>query len=217
MNSAFLGKAYGQEEVVRFLDKGGVRFSVHPDRKELACAVARRLAARQVGGWFQGRFEWGPRALGARSIVADARDPGARDRVNAKIKFREGFRPFAPAVLAEEAHRWFEPPRRGPDHLAPFMCSVAPVTAEGRARLPAVTHVDGSARLQRVVQEHNPGFYALLEAFRALTGVGVLLNTSLNLKDEPLATTPAEAYGVFVRSDLDFLVLEECLIEKRPS
>ena len=131
-----------------------------------------------------------------------------------RIKFREGFRPFAPAVLADEASRWFDLPR-GRDHLSPFMCSVAPVTEEGRAMLPATTHVDGTARVQRVDAATSPGLHALLEAFRARTGVGVVLNTSMNLKDEPLCASPAEAYGVFVRSDLDFLVLERCLVDKR--
>jgi carbamoyltransferase len=217
MKHAFLGAAYAQDEIARFLSDCGVKFRVFGDAGELNDAVARLLASKQVGGWFQGRFEWGPRALGNRSILADARDPRAQDRVNRKIKFRESFRPFAPAVLADEAHRWFELPADRPEHLTPFMCSVVPVTDEGRALLPAVTHVDGTARVQRIDRADNPTFYDLVDAFRRLTGVGVLLNTSMNLKDEPLCASPAEAYGVFVRSDLDFLVLERCLIEKRPA
>jgi carbamoyltransferase len=217
MKHAFLGAAYAQDEIARFLSDCGVKFRVFGDAGDLNDTVARLLASKQVGGWFQGRFEWGPRALGARSILADARDPRAQDRVNRKIKFRESFRPFAPAVLADEAHRWFELPAGQPEHLTPFMCSVVPVTDEGRALLPAVTHVDGTARVQRIDRADNPTFYDLVDAFRRLTGVGVLLNTSMNLKDEPLCASPAEAYGVFVRSDLDFLVLERCLIEKRPA
>jgi carbamoyltransferase len=137
-----------------------------------------------------------------------------RERVNRKIKYREPFRPFAPAVLAEEATRGFEMPDSGSDHLTPWMCSVVPVTDEGRRTLPATTHVDGTARAQRVDRADNPAFYDLIDAFRQRTGVGVLLNTSMNLKDEPLCASPAEAYGVFTRSDLDFLVLERCLIDK---
>jgi carbamoyltransferase len=216
LKNLFLGAAYEQEQIARFLTECGVSFQAFDRNAELDETVAHLLAAGQVGGWFQGRFEWGPRALGARSIIADARDPQAQDRVNRKIKFRESFRPFAPAVLADEASRWFELPREGADLLTPFMCSVAPVSAEGRATLPAITHVDGSARLQRIEKEENPRFYELVDAFRRLTGVGVVLNTSMNLKDEPLCASPAEAYAVFVRSDLDFLVLENCLIEKRP-
>lgn len=136
-----------------------------------------------------------------------------RDRVNRKIKYRESFRPFAPAVLADEASRWFALPQRI-DHLTPFMLSVVPVTEEGRARLPAVTHVDGTARVQTVIAGSDAPLAGLLEAFRAETGVGVLLNTSMNLKDEPLCASPAEAFGVFARSDLDFLVLERCVVDK---
>ena len=215
LRSAFLGAAYAPADIARFLDDCGIAHRAFDDHGTLCDEVARRLDDGEVGGWFQGRFEWGPRALGGRSILADARQPGMREKVNRKIKFREGFRPFAPAVLAAEASRWFDLPRGRADHLTPFMCSVAPVTEEGRARLPATTHVDGTARVQRVDEAESPGFHALLEAFRARTGVGVLLNTSMNLKDEPLCASPAEAYGVFVRSDLDFLVLERCLVDKR--
>lgn len=215
LRNAFLGAAYAQEDIARFLDDSGVAHRAFDDHAALCDEVAQRLAEGQVGGWFQGRFEWGPRALGARSILADARQPGMREKVNRKIKYREGFRPFAPAVLADEASRWFELPEGRADHLAPFMCSVAPVTDEGRATLPATTHVDGTARVQRVDAATSPGFHALLEAFRARTGVGVVLNTSMNLHHEPLCASPAEAYGVFVRSDLDFLVLERCLVDKR--
>ncbi len=216
LRHAFLGAAYAEDEIARFLSECGVKFRLFGDRDRVNDEVARLLAARQVGGWFQGRFEWGPRALGARSILADPRDPKALDRVNQKIKFREPFRPFAPAVLAEEAGRWFELPDGQPDALTPFMCSVVPVKQEARAQLPAVTHVDGTARVQTVDRKTNPVFHGLVEAFRRQTGVGVLLNTSLNLKDEPLCASPAEALGVFLRSDLDFLVLENCLVEKRP-
>jgi carbamoyltransferase len=214
---AFLGAGYAPEDVARFLTDCGVRYQVFEDDGARNAVVAERLAAGQVGGLFQGRFEWGPRALGNRSIVADPRDPGMRERVNRKIKYREGFRPFAPAVLAEEASRWFEMPDASRDFLTPWMCSVVPVTDEGRRTLPAITHVDGTARAQRVDRSDNAGFYDLIDAFRQRTGVGVLLNTSMNLKDEPLCASPAEAYGVFVRSDLDFLVLERCLIAKDAS
>ena len=215
LRSAFLGAAYAQDDIARFLDDSGVAHRAFDDHAALCAEVAERLAEGQVGGWFQGRFEWGPRALGSRSIIADPRQPGMREKVNRTIKYREGFRPFAPAVLAGEARRWFDLPEGRADHLAPFMGSVAPVTDEGRAMLPATTHVDGTARVQRVDAADSPALHALLEAFRARTGVGVVLNTSMNLKDEPLCASPAEAYGVFVRSDLDFLVLERCLIDKR--
>jgi carbamoyltransferase len=178
--------------------------------------VAERLARGEIGGWFQGRFEWGPRALGARSILADPRRAEAKERVNRAVKYREPFRPFAPAVRDEDAPRYFDVGDEC-DHLAPYMLTVVPVRDDARELLPAITHVDGTARLQRVAKDDPPGLHRLLDAFAELTGVGVLLNTSMNLKDEPLVASPAEAYGVFLRSDLDFLVLESCLVERRPS
>jgi carbamoyltransferase len=215
MRHAFLGAAYDPADIARFLAESGVPYRTFGDRAELREEVAARLAEGQVGGWFQGRFEWGPRALGARSILADPRDPRMKDHVNAKIKFREAFRPFAPAVLGEEASRWFRLPADTPEHLSPFMCTVVPVTDEGQAVLGAVTHVDGTARVQRIERKDNPELWLLVDAFRRRTGVGVVLNTSMNLKDEPLVASPAEAYAVFARSDLDFLVLEDCLITRR--
>ena len=219
MRHAFLGAAYARDDIERFLRDCGVPYRTFEAPGELEDTVAGLLVDKQVGGWFQGRFEWGPRALGARSIIADPRDAGAQERVNRKIKFREAFRPFAPAVLAEEVDAWFDASLGAgrDDHLLPFMCSVVPVKEEMRSRLAAVTHVDGTARAQRIDRDTNRGFYDLVDAFRRRTGLGVILNTSMNLKDEPLCASPAEAYAVFARSELDFLVLENCLIEKRPA
>ncbi len=212
MGAPFYGQAFADQDVRSFLADCRVKHTHHADDAGLLGDVASRLAGGEVGAWFQGRFEWGPRALGARSILADPRDPSMADRVNRKIKFREPFRPFAPAVRAEEAGRWFD--TGNDEHLTRFMLSVAPVTAEGRKTLPATTHVDGTARVQTVHADENPRFHGLLDAFRAETGVGVLLNTSLNLKGEPLCASPAEAYGVFRRSALDFLAIENCVISK---
>jgi len=131
------------------------------------------------------------------------------------VKFREPFRPFAPAVLADDAATYFDLGRGADRALTPYMCSVLPATATGIAELGAVVHVDGTARVQTVERAHNPAFYDLIAAFKRRTGVGVLLNTSMNLKGEPICNSPAEAYGAFLRSDLDFLVLEDCLITKR--
>ena len=219
MRHAFLGAAYARHDIEEFLGGCGVAYRTFDVPGELEDHVAGLLVDKQVGGWFQGRFEWGPRALGARSIIADPRDAGAQDRVNHKIKFREAFRPFAPAVLADEVDTWFDASIGGgrDDHLLPFMCSVVPVREEMRARLAAVTHIDGTARAQRIDRDSNPGFYDLIDAFRRRSGIGVILNTSMNLKDEPLCASPAEAYAVFVRSDLDFLVLEGCLVQKGAS
>lgn len=217
----YLGPAYSDEAIARFLGECRIPHRCESDLVTLDREVARRLAQGQVGALFQGRAEWGPRALGARSIIADPRHQHMTEFVNTKVKYREPFRPFAPAVLADEAHRWFELAPQGRDtFMTPYMLSVARVTPEGRALLPATTHVDGTARVQ-VVRPTGQGpegarFHALLERFRDETGVGCLLNTSLNLKGEPLATTPAEAYAIFVRSGLDFLVLGNCLVTKRP-
>ena len=213
LTNPFLGADYESEAIDQFLVDCSVEHTVHATDDALFAEVAHRLAGGEVGGWFRGRFEWGPRALGARSILADPREASMRDRVNRKIKYREAFRPFAPAVLADEASRWFALPER-PDHLTPFMLSVVPVTDEGRERLPAITHIDGTARVQTVHRESNGPLFGLLEAFRRETGVGVLLNTSMNLKDEPMCASPAEAFGVFARSDLDFLVLERCVVDR---
>ncbi|TNF30113.1 MAG: hypothetical protein EP329_14220, partial [Deltaproteobacteria bacterium] len=212
--SPYLGRGYSQAEVESLLGDARIRHRVLPDDDALCREVATRLAAGEVGAWFQGRFEWGPRALGARSILADARIPGIADRVNARIKFRERFRPFAPAVLADEAPRWFALDGAVHDHLTPHMLAVVGLTPDGAATLPSVRHVDGTARVQTVDPATSPRFGRLLETFRAQTGVGVLLNTSLNLKGEPICGSPADALATFSRSGLDFLVLERAIVER---
>jgi carbamoyltransferase len=215
MRSAFLGSRETPASVEHFLGDTRIRYEPFDDDEALLADVARRLARGQVGGLFQGRMEWGPRALGARSIIADPRAREMADRVNAKIKFREQFRPFAPVALRDDAERYFSGAEE--DHLGPFMLSVVPVTPLGAETLGAVTHVDGTARAQTVDPGAGPTqarLAALLEAFRRETGVGVLLNTSMNLKGEPICRTAAEAYCMFERSDLDFLVLEHCLVTK---
>lgn len=214
MTNAFLGDAFAPAAIESFLVDCGAAHQRFADRETLERSVADLLCAGQIGGWFQGRAEWGPRALGGRSIIADPRGSGVQARVNAKIKFREAFRPFAPAVLEEDTDRWFER-GHGRDHaLLPFMCSLLPATPEAQRELPAVVHTDGSARVQTVNRESNPRFHGLISAFKRRSGVGVLLNTSMNLKDEPICNSPAEAYGTFLRSGLDFLVLEDSLIRK---
>lgn len=212
--SPFLGADHPQADVARFLTDCRIRHTRHDDPAALATTIARRLARGEVGAVSRGRFEWGPRALGARSILADPRDPAMADRVNASVKFRERFRPFAPVVLADEAPRWFA--LDGDRHalLTPHMLAVVPLTDAGRATLPAIAHVDGTARVQTVTPDADPDLATILTAFRAETGVGCLMNTSFNLKGEPICATPADAYSTFERSGLDFLVLEGCLIER---
>jgi len=187
--------------------------SVHPFER-LAALVASRLAAGEVVAWFQCRAEFGPRALGNRSILADARDPGMRDRLNALIKERESFRPFAPAVTAETAGHYFDI-APGDEHAHAHMLLVEPVRPAYRERLPAVTHVDGSARVQVVRREDNPRFWTLLAAFGAQTGMPVLLNTSFNLRGQPMVCTPEQAIDTFLRSRIDLLVLGDSLVTRK--
>ena len=179
---------------------------------ELYEAVARILAEGRIVGWFQGRGEWGPRALGHRSILADPRRATMRDLVNGAVKMREAFRPFAPSVLREHADAWFD--LRGVGE-SPYMLFAVPVHESVRGRIPAVTHVDGSARVQTVRQEDSPRFHALLRAFHDLTGVPVLLNTSFNLNGEPIVSSPEDAMRCFLATKIDVLVMGDTVIEKR--
>src|SRR5207302_3706616 len=184
--------------------------------------VARLLADEKVVGWFQGRMEFGPRALGARSILGDPRSPRMQSQMNLKIKFREGFRPFAPSVLRERVQDYFEL-----DCDSPYMLLVAPVKRERqipmtteqrslwgidllnvlRSDIPAVTHIDYSARIQTVHEDTNPKYYKLLKAFEALTGCAVIVNTSFNVRGEPIVGSPEDAYRCFMRTEMDLLVL----------
>jgi carbamoyltransferase len=205
---AYLGPAYDDGESRSYLDSQGARYRVLSDA-DVAAETARLLAAGNVVGWFQGRMEFGPRALGGRSILADPRDPKMRDTLNMKIKFREGFRPFAPSVLREKAPEWFEM-----DCESPYMLLVAQVR-EGKRVIPSVTHVDGSARLQTVTREQSPLYYAVIEEFERLTGVPVIINTSFNVRGEPIVCTPHDAYLCFMRTNMDHLVIGHHLLDKK--
>ena len=207
MTHALYGPSYGDDEIRSVISAQSLPARTLPEEALLRTTAA-LIAAGKVVGWFQGRMEFGPRALGSRSILADARSPTMRDQVNRKIKFREGFRPFAPAVLEERVGEYFEL-----DQPSPFMLLVAQVRPERRI-IPAVTHVDGSARIQTVTEETNPRFYRLIEAFDRLTGVPIVLNTSFNVRDQPIVCTPAEAMDCFMRTDMDALVLGDHLVCK---
>jgi len=179
---------------------------------ELCQQVADRLAAGEVIAWFQDRMEYGPRALGSRSILADPRDPGMRERINSLVKKREGFRPFAPVVTSEAASRYFDITPGEEDTFA-HMLYVTQVLPAYQQELPAITHVDGSARVQTVFEEHNPRLWKLLKAFERITGLPILLNTSFNVKGEPIVCTPQEALNTFRNARLDALVLGDFLVE----
>jgi len=229
MRGAYLGPAYDEQAIRRALDGFGAVYE-RLDEAAFIERVADLLATENVVGWFQGRMEFGPRALGARSIIGDARSPRMQSVMNLKIKYRESFRPFAPAVLRERVHDWFEL-----DADSPYMLLVAAVrpehrvalTAEQRQRfgiellnvprsdIPAVTHVDYSARVQTVHRETNPLFHALLGRFQERTGVPVLVNTSFNVRGEPIVCSPEHAYTCFMRTEMDVLAIGPFVLEKR--
>ena len=196
----FLGPAFSDEEMEAYLSSVGASFQ-RLDRHDLIETTARLIDEQHVIGWFQGKMEWGPRALGHRSILGDPRSPDMRDIINLKIKFREGFRPFAPSVLVEHAREWFDI-----DCDSPYMLLVAPVR-EDKRRIPAVTHVDGSARIQTVSREGNPLYYDLIEAFYRRTGTPLIINTSFNVRGEPIVMSPRHAFECFMRTDMDDLML----------
>jgi len=229
MRGSYLGPRYGDAEIEAQLDKLGAVYR-RMDDAALPERLSEILAAENVVGWFQGRMEFGPRALGGRSIIGDPRSEKMQSVMNLKIKYRESFRPFAPAVLAEDVQEYFEL-----DRPSPYMLIVAPVreslripmSAEQqqlfgvqklhvkRSQIPAITHVDYSARVQTVHVKSNPRFYALLERFKARTGCAVLVNTSFNVRGEPIVCTPEDAYRCFMRTEMDYLVLGSFLVDKK--
>jgi carbamoyltransferase len=235
---SLLGPAFTTDQVAEILARAAPDAPVQRfgDEAELLETVAELLAEGKIVGWFQGRMEFGPRALGTRSILGDPRAPAMQATMNVKIKFRESFRPFAPAVLRDRAPEWFD---FEPGRESPYMLLVAPVAARRRtpinpealatmqgdpdlrrrvnvvrSEIPAVTHVDYSARLQTVDEERNPRFHRLIEAFERLTGCPVLVNTSFNVRGEPIVCTPQDAYRCFLATDMDALVMEDILIVK---
>ncbi|MBZ5597254.1 MAG: carbamoyltransferase [Acidobacteriia bacterium] len=214
MDHAYWGRHYGASEISSFLQGNNIPHTLIEDEDKMLDQVVERIRSGKVIGWYQGRFEWGPRALGNRSIIADPGNPEMKDIVNAKIKFREPYRPFAPSVLAECAEKYFELPHATSHYPARFMLYVVPVKQEAHRLLPAITHVDGTGRLQTVFKDQSPRYYKLIERFGQATGVPVLLNTSFNLRGEPIVTTPANAFNTFVKSEMDCLVLDNYIVEK---
>ena len=228
MQGSYLGPAYSQDEIERRLKAVGAVFE-SVDDAALIDRAAQALADGKALGWHQGRMEFGPRALGGRSILGDARSPTMQKLLNLKVKYRESFRPFAPSVLREDARDWFDL-----DTDSPYMQLVADVSAKHRiamtreqqslfgidrlnvprSSIPAVTHVDYSARVQTVHRETNPRYHALLERFKALTGCPVVVNTSFNVRGEPIACTPEDAFRCFMGTDIDVLAVGNCLLRK---
>jgi carbamoyltransferase len=213
LDHAYLGSEYTDAEIRAFLDKNDIAYDFIEDDEEFYGYVAQALADGQVCGWFRGRFEWGPRALGARSIIADPRKPEMKEKLNAKIKFREAFRPFAPSVLEERAGEFFEIDDAQRHFPARFMLYVTPVREDKRSVLPAITHEDGSGRLQTVYKETNRAYHRMIERFGELTGVPVIMNTSFNLKGEPIVEHPGHAFNTFSLSGMDLLFLNNYIVK----
>jgi carbamoyltransferase len=228
MSGSFLGPSFSQADIERRMTAAGAKFTVLGETAMLE-RTAQALSEQKAVGWFQGRMEFGPRSLGARSILGDPRSPAMQKTLNLKVKYRESFRPFAPAVLREDLPEWFD--------LAsdsPYMLIVADVREDrhcrmspgeealfgidklnvSRSEIPAVTHVDYSARIQTVHSDTNPLFHALLSRFKALTGCPVLVNTSFNVRGEPIVCTPEDAFRCFMGNELDMLVVGNCVLDK---
>jgi carbamoyltransferase len=206
MDDVYLGPEYGREEIIQALEGSEYR---EMEREEIVEETASRLADGDVVSLFKGRLEWGPRALGNRSILADPRREEMVDRVNNKVKFREDFRPFAPTVLEDHADDYFDV-----EGESPYMLFVFDVHRERQDEIPAVTHVNGTSRIQTLKRETNPFYYDIIDRFREKTGVPVVLNTSFNLKGMPIVNTPGEAYSCFQESGIDAMVMENFLVEK---
>jgi carbamoyltransferase len=228
MRGAYLGPEFPPEKIETYLKSVGAAYE-RMDRQTVIQRAAAALAEGEVVGWFNGRMEFGPRALGARSILGDPRSPRMQAQMNLKIKFREGFRPFAPSVLRERVSEYFEL-----DRESPYMLLVAPVKKERqipmtneqrglwgiqklnvpRSDIPAVTHIDYSARIQTVDGDTNPDYHALIQEFERITGCGLLVNTSFNVRGEPIVCTPEDAYRCFMRTQIDRLVLGPFVLAK---
>ena len=230
MSGAFLGPSYKPRQIKSFLKENSYPFTTFDSRNELNEEVCRLLADEKVVGWFQGRMEFGPRALGARSIIGDARSPKMQKILNLKIKYRESFRPFAPSVRAENISDYFDI-----DRESPYMLLVANVKKDKqiimtneqnsyfgleklnvvRSEIPAVTHVDYSARIQSVNSKTNPRYHAMITKFYEKYGCAVIVNTSFNVRGEPIVCTPQDAYLCFMRTEMDYLIIGNYLLDKK--
>jgi carbamoyltransferase len=191
--------------VKSFLDHNNIPYD-YLERDSLLQKTAKLISESKVVGWYQGQMEWGPRALGNRSILADPRNAKMKDILNEKIKHRESFRPFAPSVLEEHVSEYFDI-----DRPSPYMLMVAPVKSE---KIPAVTHVDGTARLQTVSKNTNPLYYDLIHKFFQITGIPIIINTSMNVRGEPIVNTPEQAFEMILKTDMDILVMNNFMVSR---
>ncbi|HEY80811.1 MAG TPA: hypothetical protein G4O05_07005, partial [Caldilineae bacterium] len=215
MEHAYWGQSFSEDQIRSFLEDNSIPYEYVEDEEALTQRIAEALVQSQVVSLYQGRTEWGPRALGNRSILADPRRAEMKEIVNTKIKFREPFRPFAPVVLEEAASDFFEIQSPEKQYLPRFMLMVAPVKRDKWDLIPATTHVGGSGRLQTIREAWNPRYYHIVRKFGQATGVPVVLNTSFNLRGEPIVNSPADAYNTFSNSGIDLLALDKFLITKK--
>jgi carbamoyltransferase len=229
MSGSFLGPEYSDKDVLKAVNAYGAVFEYYHSFENLTTKVSQLLSEGKVVGWVQGRMEFGPRALGNRSILGDARNHEMQKKLNLKIKYRESFRPFAPSVLAEENSNYFDL-----NVDSPYMLLVAQVNPKWlkplpenyfqlplmerlyveRSKVPAITHIDLSARIQTVHRDTNPRYWELINKFKELTGCGLIVNTSFNVRGEPIICTPDDAYRCFMRTEMDYLVINNFLFEK---
>ena len=214
LDSAYLGPEYSEEEIKGYLEKNKINYSVLKNDKEIVEKVAKLISKNNVIGWFQGRMEWGPRALGARSILSNPCNPKMQEILNLKVKHREKFRPFAPVICADDVSKYFE--YDNPLSLSTdYMLMVYPIKKKWRSRIPAVVHVDGSGRLQTVRREQNALYYDLIKEFGKLSGIPILINTSFNIRGEPIVCSPSDAYSCMMGTGIDYLIIDKFLIRRK--
>ena len=213
MDNVYYGEEYSDDQIKESFNKNELNYKFISSFDDLTEKVAMMISEGKVIGWFQGRFEWGPRSLGARSIIADPRKSEMKNIVNTKIKFREPFRPFAPSILSENVEEYFELTDKQKFYTEQFMLRVAKIKEDMRSKIPAVDHF-GTGRLQSVKEDSNPRYYKLIKSFYQLTGVPVIMNTSFNVRGEPIVNTPEEALNTFLKTDIDVLVCGNYIIEK---
>ena len=213
LKDAYLGPGFSHEEIKSFLDDAGIKYSVFKSDSDIVKTVARMVYENGVVGWFQNRMEWGPRALGARSILANPCNPKAKELLNSKVKHREKFRPFAPVVCEDDALEYFDCDKPVPEPTD-FMLMVYPVVKKWRKKIPSVTHVDGSGRLQTIRRSQNALYYDVIKEFGRLSGIPILINTSFNIRGEPIVCTPQDAYKCMMGTGIDCLVMDRFLIKR---
>tara|TARA_Y100000310_G_scaffold39520_1_gene37077 strand:+ start:2885 stop:4645 length:1761 start_codon:yes stop_codon:yes gene_type:complete len=213
MQDSYLGPNYSNKEIKKFLDENRIKYREFSDEKELVKKTAELMHNNNVIGWFQGRMEWGPRALGSRSILSNASNPEMQEILNTKVKHREKFRPFAPVVCIEDALKYFDCDKPI-SSMTDFMLMVYPIKKQYHNKIPAVTHVDGSGRLQTIRKEQNPLYHNLIKQFGKLSGIPILINTSFNIRGEPIVCTPYDAYRCMMGTEIDYLVMGNFLIKR---